>query len=113
MRLSTLLSLSLLSLANARLLIDYTGSSPASSLGSCQLEGAELGDRIDCPGDSSVYIKPGADARGTPALHFHRDATVRRAEVKGSGDYSAGKNYYMGYEFRLGNPHQHLAIFQW
>ena len=111
MLLSTLLALSTwLSLSTSTLLIDYSAPSPATDLGECQLEGTVY---IPCPGNSSIYIKPGADPTGRPALHYHRDPAFRRAEVKGKGPYAANKHYYVGYEFSLSNVHEHLAIFQW
>ena len=102
----------------ASLLIDYTAPGDATGIGSCQLEGAELGDRIDCPNNdpatkNKIYIRPGNDPAGRPALHFHRDPQYRRAEIKAKGDYAAGKKYFVGYEFRLENIHQHLTLFQW
>ena len=108
----TMLSLLILS-ARATLLIDYTPSLPISSLGTAQLEGSELGDHIPLPGNDSIYIRTGTDPAGTPALNFHRDATFRRAEVKGKGSYEEEKRYFVGYEFRLGNVHEALTIFQW
>ncbi|KAF6223694.1 hypothetical protein HO133_000537 [Letharia lupina] len=103
----------LLSLSTSTLLIDYSAPSPISALGECQLEGNFHRDYIACPGNSSIYIKTGTDPDGKPALHYHRDPRFRRAEVKGAGAYAANKHYYVGYEFRLGNVHEHLAVFQW
>lgn len=99
--------------ALATLLVDYTAAGPVSDLGSCQLEGAYLGDHIDCPGNSSISIKPGQDPSGKAALHFHRNHNFRRAEVKAKGTYAEGKTYFVGYAFQLSHVHQHLAIFQW
>ena len=114
MLLSTLITFStFLSLSTSTLIIDYSAPSPILDLGECQLEGSFLHDRIPCPGNSSIYIKPGADATGKPALHYHRDPTFRRAEVEGKGPYAANKHYYVGYKFSLGNVHEHLTIFQW
>lgn len=110
---TTLLALLLPLLASSTLLVDYTAPAATSVLGTCQLEAAELHDAVACPGNANVYIKPGQDPAGKAALHYHREAGYRRAEVKAAGDYSAGKHYYAGYEFRLGNLHEHLAIFQW
>ena len=97
------------------LLVDYTAPSPASALGSPQLEGSSLGDHLDAsaPSGSPAYIQPGADPNGKPALHYHRAAGDRRAEVEAKGTYAAGKQYFVGYEFRLSNVHEHLALFQW
>ena len=100
-------------LSTSTLLINYSAPSPISTLGECQLEGSFHGDHIACPGNSSIYIKTGNDPDGKPALHYHRDPTFRRAEVKGAGAYAENKHYYVGYEFRLGNVHEHLALFQW
>ena len=97
----------------AKLLVDYTAPSAVAELGSCQLEGAELGDHISCPGNDDIFIKPGQDSSGKAALHFHRNPSNRRAEVKASGNYAEGQKYFVGYEFQLSNIHQHLAIFQW
>ena len=114
MILSTLITFStFLASSTSTLLIDYSALSPIPDLGECQLEGSFLHDTIPCPGNSSIYIKPGADTTGKPALHYHRDPTFRRAEVEGKGPYAANKNYYVGYEFSLSNVHEHLAIFQW
>ena len=114
MLLSTLITLyTFFSLSTSTLIINYSAPSPISDLGQCQLEGSFLHDRIPCPGNSSIYITPGADATGKPALHYHRDPTFRRAEVEGKGPYAANQHYYVGYEFSLGNVHEHLAIFQW
>lgn len=110
---ATILSLLLPILASSTLLVNYNAPSATSVLGTCQLEGAELHDTISCPGNDSIYIKPGQDPAGKAALHYHRDAGFRRAEIEAAGTYTAGKNYYAGYEFRLGNVHEHLAIFQW
>ncbi|KAL6717805.1 hypothetical protein ACLMJK_003890 [Lecanora helva] len=100
-------------LTTASLLIDFSGSDDLKSLGTCQLEGSYLGDHIGCPGNSSIYIKPGQDDQGKAALHYHRNPTFRRAEVKGKGKYSEGQNYFMGYQFQLANVHEALTIFQW
>lgn len=102
-----------LSLSTSTLLINYAAHSPVSALGECQLEGSFHGDHIACPGNSSIYIKTGTDPDGKPALHYHRDPTFRRAEVKGAGAYAENKHYYVGYEFRLGNIHEGLTVFQW
>ncbi|MCJ1452529.1 hypothetical protein MMC28_002872 [Mycoblastus sanguinarius] len=105
-----------LSLTTATLLINYSAPAAISSLGTCQLEGSFLGDTIECPtnpSNNSIYIRDGSDPSGTPALHYHRDPHFRRAEVKGAGTYEADQTYYIGYEFMLGNVHEHLAIFQW
>ena len=114
MHLQTLALLtSALSLTTATLLIDYTAPAAVSLMGSCQLEGSSLGDHIECPGNSDIYIKPGKDPKGKAALHFHRDPDFRRAEVKGKGNYAGEKSYFVGYEFKLSNYHEHLALFQW
>ncbi|KAK4692449.1 hypothetical protein P7C71_g4759, partial [Lecanoromycetidae sp. Uapishka_2] len=114
MRIATnLLTLLLPVLASSTLLVDYTAPADTSVLGTCQLEAAELHDTVPCPGNANVYIKPGQDTSGKAALHYHREAGFRRAEVKAAGTYTAGKHYYAGYEFTLGNVHEHLAIFQW
>lgn len=114
MHLSALLPLLiLLPLSTSTLLINYSAPAPIPTLGECQLEGSFLGDDIPCPGNSSIYIKTGTDPDGKPALHYHRDPTFRRAEVKGAGEYAENKHYYVGYEFRLGNVHEHLTVFQW
>src|SRR4030081_3716788 len=89
--------------ADAALLIDYTGGQPASVMGGAQLEGQHLGDKIPLPGNSSIFIKPGNDSNGRPALHYHRDPHFRRTEVHGKGSYAANHTYFVGYNFRL--PH--------
>ena len=94
-------------------LLDYTAPSSYDSLGQCQLEAAKLHDSVNCPGISAVYIKPGKNPKGRYSLHFHRDPTYRRAEVKAKGDYASGKKYFVGYEFMLSGIHEHLVIFQW
>ena len=103
----------LLPSAIAILLIDFAAPGDMSDIGSCQLEGSSLGDHIDCPGNDAIYIKPGQDPQGKAALHYHREPSFRRAEMKGKGDYAAGKKYYVGYEFQLSHVHEHLALFQW
>ena len=57
-------------LASASLLVDYKGGEETSILGSCQLEGQNLDDHIQCPGNSSISIKPGQDPSGKPALVY-------------------------------------------
>ena len=103
--------------ASASLLVDFKASDDPSNIGKLQLQGdgpspiksdADLGD-----GEDASYIKQGNDPDGQAALHFHRDPAHRRAEIKAKGEYSAGKKYFIGYEFRLSNIHEHLSIFQW
>ena len=113
MLVQALILVSSLSFTTSTLLINYAAPAPISELGSCQLEGSYLGDKIPCPGKDNVYIKPSTDPKGQAALHYHRDPDFRRAEVKGAGTYAAGKTYFVGYEFSLANYHEHLAIFQW
>ena len=110
-----LFATNLIIFTTSTLLVDYTAPSPASALGSPQLEGSYLGDHLDpsAPAGSPAYIQPGTDANGKPALHYHREPEDRRAEVKAKGTYAAGKQYFVGYEFRLSNVHEHLALFQW
>jgi hypothetical protein len=102
-----------LSLATATLIVDFQGSDNVSALGKPQLEGQNHGDRIAYPGNASIYIRSDKDSNGTPALHYHRDAHYRRAEVEAKGTYAAGKTYFTGYTFMLERSHQGLAIFQW
>ena len=113
MLVQALILVSSLSFTTSTLLINYAAPAPISELGSCQLEGSYLGDKIPCPGNDNIYIKPGTDPKGQAALHYHRDPDFRRAEVKGAGTYAADKTYFVGYEFSLANYHEHLAIFQW
>ena len=113
MLVQALILVSSLTFATSTLLINYAAPSPISEFGSCQLEGSYLGDKIPCPGNDNVYIKPGTDPKGQAALHYHRDPEFRRAEVKGAGTYAADRTYFVGYEFTLANYHEHLAIFQW
>ena len=113
MLLHALALVSSLSFTTSTLLINYAAPAAISSLGSCQLEGSSLGDKISCPGNDNVYIKPSTDPEGQPALHYHRGPEYRRAEVKGKGTYEADKTYFVGYEFNLADYHEHLAIFQW
>ena len=113
MLLQVLALLSSLSVTTSTLLINYSAPAAISELGSCQLEGSSLGDKIPCPGNDNVYIKPGTDPKGQAALHYHRGPDYRRAEVKGKGIYTADKTYFVGYEFNLANYDEHLAIFQW
>lgn len=110
-----LCAVSITTLATATLLVDYTAPAAVSDLGTPQLEAATLGAQLNAAAavGSPAFIQPGKDLEGKPALHFHRDAGDRRAEVKAKGDYSAGKHYFVGYEFSLSNVHEHLAIFQW
>ncbi|KAL9124822.1 MAG: hypothetical protein Q9217_005889, partial [Psora testacea] len=100
-------------LSSTTLLVDYTAPASVSELGSPQLESREGNFISASEGGSHVYIETGQDEDGRKALHFHRDATYRRAEVKAKGNYAEGKKYFVGYEFRLSNVHQHLALFQW
>lgn len=113
MLLQALALVSSLSLTTSTLLINYAAPAAISELGSCQLEGSSLGDKISCPGNDNVYIKPSTDPKGQAALHYHRGPDYRRAEVKAKGDYAADKTYFVGYEFNLANYGEHLAIFQW
>lgn len=107
MLVSRLLTLTvLLSLSTSTLLINYSVPSPFSTLGQCQLEGSFHSDHIACPGNSSIYIKTDTNPDGKTALHYHRDPTFRRAEVKGVGrtrkisittwDTSSGSGICMG-----------------
>ncbi|KAI9675535.1 MAG: hypothetical protein M1829_003339 [Trizodia sp. TS-e1964] len=105
--------LPLFSLASATLLVDYHGGESVSKLGIYSLEGQNLGDHIDGPGTSSCFIKPGVDPSGRAALHFHREAHFRRAEVEGIKQYGANQNYFVGYNFMLQRSHDSLVIFQW
>ena len=82
------------------------------SLGSSQLEGQNLHDRIG-GNTADAYIKPGKDPKGTAALAFHRAAHVRRAEVKAKGNYASGKKYRIEYVFRVERAWEKLVVFQW
>ncbi|KAI9774084.1 MAG: hypothetical protein M1840_005177 [Geoglossum simile] len=104
--------LALFSTALSKSLINYKGGQPVSILGTPQLEGQELGDKIS-DNTANVFIKLGEHPNGVPALWFHRDASFRRAEVKGAGDYLPDKTYVINYEFMLGSSYNKLAIFQW
>ena len=108
--------MSLAALANASLLVDYTGGEPYSTLGSCQLEGQNLGDTFPCSaGNSSASVQPGKDPKGQAALVYHRDAHFRRAEVEAGtkSTWAAEKEYYTGYNFMITNNRSTLVIFQW
>ena len=110
-----LLLSSVLSFATSSLLVDFKGSDDTSALGSCQLEGQNLGDHIPCPGNDQVFIKPGRDPAGKAALTYHRDPHFRRTEVR-AGEVSmweAEKTYFIGYSFMLSNIQNSLVIFQW
>ncbi|KAH0535919.1 hypothetical protein FGG08_007178 [Glutinoglossum americanum] len=99
--------------AHAAVIIDYNGGSPALEMGKVQLEGVFKHDWIE-KGNDSIFIKPGTDpCRGTPALHYHRDAPYRRAEVKGKGVYAANKRYDIRYDVSFARSHNGLSIFQW
>lgn len=102
-------------LSNASLVVDYTGGEDVSVLGSCQLEGQNLDDHISCPGNSSIYIKPGQDPNGKAALVYHRDAHFRRAEVEAGKQsmWEAEKTYYAGYNLMITNNRTSLVLFQW
>lgn len=103
----------LTSFSSAKLLVDYSPPSQASSLGEVQIE-TSSGDFVSpSSAGTNAYIKPDTDPKGKACLHFHRAPSYNRAEVKAQGDYAAGKNYYVGYEFALGAIHEHLSIFQW
>ncbi|KAL7275384.1 hypothetical protein RUND412_001662 [Rhizina undulata] len=104
----------LLSVANAKLLLDYKGGDKASVLGNVELEGQELHDHIK-DGGKNVYIKPGNDPEANlPALHYHREAHFRRAEVKALTDkIEEGKTYYIGYHLRVPKTRNSLVLFQW
>jgi hypothetical protein len=104
--------LSFLQLVIASVIVDFTGGQDVSGLGSPQLEGQNLGDRIK-KGNSSIFIETENDPTGRPSLHFHRDAHFRRAEVHALGQYSKGKNYFVGYHFMLTRSYDKLMIFQW
>ena len=112
---TVLMAVTYTTLTVSTLLVEYTAPSPASALGSPELEGSYLGDHLDpsAPLGSPAYIQPDIDPNSKPCLHYHRDPEDRRAEVKAKGTYAAGQHYFVGYEFRLGNVHEHLAIFQW
>ncbi|KZV97092.1 hypothetical protein EXIGLDRAFT_833088 [Exidia glandulosa HHB12029] len=104
------------SVASGRLLIDYRGGDPVSNLGTIELEGQELGEKIDAgTGGTAVFIKPEADSKlGVQCLHYKRDPHYRRAEVRALQDQlSTGKTYYIGYTLRLSRAHSGLVIFQW
>lgn len=103
----------LTSISSATLLVDYSPPSSASSLGEVQLETSSGNFVSPSSAGTDAYIKPDTDPNGKPCLHFHRAPSYNRAEVKIKGDYAAGKNYYVGYEFALGAVHEHLSIFQW
>ncbi|KAL9102999.1 MAG: hypothetical protein Q9163_001919 [Psora crenata] len=100
-------------LSCATLLVDYTAPASVSALGSPQLQSAEGNFISASEGGSHGYIRTEKDEDGREALHFHRDPTYRRAEVLAKGSYAEGKRYFVGYEFKLSNVHQHLALFQW
>ena len=112
---TALCALTYTTLTTATLLVDYTAPAAVSNLGTPQLEGASLGAHLDAAAavGSPAFIQPGTDPDGKAALHFHRNSGDRRAEVEAKGTYAAGKQYFVGYEFRLSNVHEHLAIFQW
>ena len=119
MRTTLLILAAATALSKASLLVDYQAPDPASTIGQPQLQDDASSSikssrimRRDYQNDT-CYIKPGQDPDGRAALHFHRDPSHRRAEVKAKGDYSEGKKYFVGYEFRLSNIHEHLALFQW
>ena len=109
-----LLILNLLAaVSKAALIVDYNAPGPVSDLGSPQLESTPWQFEDSHDADSHAYIRPQHDPDGKPALHYHRDPSYRRAEVKAKGKYEPNKNYFVGYEFRLSNIHEHLALFQW
>jgi hypothetical protein len=90
----------------------YTGGQPVTLLGKPQLEGQNLGDKV--PNNTGqVYIKPGTDQRGVPALQYHRDAHFRRAEVEALGVYGPEKTYRIEYHFSLTRSFEKLVVFQW
>ena len=105
----------LAALARASLLVDYTGGEDTDLLGSCQLEGQNLGDSIKCPGNSSISIQPGKDPGEKQALVYHRDSHFRRAEVKAGSEemWKAETEYYVGYDFMITNQRKSLVLFQW
>ena len=98
---------------NATLIVNYSAPGLATDLGTPQLE-STAGHPV--PADATngqAYIKPDYDSSGKPALHYHRDPSYRRAEVKAKGNYAENKRYFVGYQFSLSNIHEHLVLFQW
>ena len=115
MRLLQLLIL-VVQITHAKLLIDFKGSDPISSMGQCQLEAKKLGDHLHCGQgiDPRIFIRAGSkDPSGASCVHLHRDPQFRRAEIKGKGTYGPNKRYFVGYHFQLSNIRQKLSIFQW
>ncbi|KAH0557063.1 hypothetical protein GP486_005150, partial [Trichoglossum hirsutum] len=89
-----LLLLSPLAHAACKTVVTYDGGADPSALGSPELEGQNLHDKIG-GNTASAYIKAGADTKGVAALMFHRDAHVRRAEVRAKGNYAAENKYHI------------------
>lgn len=119
MKYSLVLILSTALLATSKLIVDYTGGQDASVLGNVELEGQELGCKINNgAAGNSVFVKAENDSsNGKPSLHLKRDPHFRRAEVKAMANSNnkpqVDKTYYIGYNFRLSAVHESLVIFQW
>lgn len=119
MKYSLALLLSSALLATSTLIVDYHGGDAPSVLGNVELEGQELGCKINNgQAGNAVFIKNEVDATtGMNSLHYKRDPHFRRAEVKAlatsSNKAKVNKTYYIGYNFRLSQAHDGLVIFQW
>ncbi|KAJ5452904.1 Concanavalin A-like lectin/glucanase subgroup [Penicillium cf. griseofulvum] len=89
-------------------LVDFSaarGDNP-SILGLRNLEAAR-GDSRSTNTDE-LYIKLGADPKGVPSLHYHRDIGYIRAEYHPKGMITSDKTYYIGYQFSLADIEQSL-----
>lgn len=119
MKYSLVLILSTALLATSKLIVNYTGGQDASVLGNVEIEGQDLGCHItNGAAGNAAFIKPENDSsNGKPSLHFKRDPHFRRAEVKAmarsDNKATAGKTYYIGYNFRISAAQDSLVIFQW
>ncbi|KKK19607.1 hypothetical protein ARAM_007363, partial [Aspergillus rambellii] len=82
-----------------------------SILGQLNLEAAR-GDKVSA-NRADLYIKPGTDAKGVKALHFHRNVGDIRAEYHAlSKKIDVDQTYYIGYKLSLGVIEESLMIWQ-